>query len=275
MCPKDVAKQYVAERRMSPAHARTLCARSALLSEFSIEAINALLLELEKSRSEWTCKGWRGDLLTLWRYAAELELAPWPRVRRIRQYRPPAPVVDCFSVVEASRIARHAQTLPGELGDGTPRRLYWPAIIRLAWDTGLRRSDLWRIRSDALRDGLLTTISGKSGQRTYHTLYSSTLAALLELDRPAGALLLPWPHARRTFVDHFAAIVTDSGVCRGTFRWLRRSSGSYVEAQQPGAGPRHLGHSSPATFYRHYDSRAVAPPSVRPPELAPAAASGQ
>lgn len=33
----------------------------------------------------------------------------------------------------------------GGYPNGVARRHYWPAIIRAAWDSGLRRGDLWRL----------------------------------------------------------------------------------------------------------------------------------
>jgi hypothetical protein len=95
-------------------------------------------------------------------------------------------------------------------------------------------------------------------------LRPSTIAALdaVGLEEPCRWMLDP-----SFFGRHFRAVAKAAGVNRGTFRFLRRSSGSYVELQQPGAGGKHLGHADGRTFGKHYDARLGDHDLPRPPEL--------
>ena len=113
-------------------------------------------------------------------------------------------------------------------------------------------------------DGSLRLIQHKSGRLVTVSLRSSTLAALDAIKLP---MPLEWSITRGQFDKNFKKIVARSGVNRGTFRWLRRSSGSYVESIMPGAGHRHLGHADASTFRRHYDAQIGGSTLPLPPEL--------
>ena len=229
----------------------------------SYDLVNAWLEEIGRDLSPATIESYRRVVLALWRHAADEGWAEWPMARKIKRVRVPAPSVQCYTHDQACDLIARAAALTGRLADGTSRSDYWTAIIATAWDTGLRRSDLWRVKASQLHGDVLETISSKTGQRSYHRLYASTVKRILSLGRANGTPIFAWPHDPKTFSNHFQEICQG----RGSFKWLRRSSGSYVEAAQPGAGPKHLGHANPATFYRHYDSRAVSVSSVMPPEL--------
>ena len=77
---------------------------------------------------------------------------------------------------------------------------------------------------------------------------------------------LRWSADERTFSQQFSDIVSQSGVKRGTFKWLRRASGSYVESEYPGAGSKHLG-NTPLVFSQHYDAQLATALAPMPPKL--------
>jgi integrase len=227
------------------------------------ERLNAFLRHLRQSRSPSTVKNYRGDLLVLWRWVADNDLAQYPRARRILHPQQPQTIPDCWSTAEVRTLLEAAERLPGELRNGVARSTYWQAAVRVGYESGLRRSDVWRVRQASLSSsGILVSVAHKTGQRTIHQLQPETVQLLRQI---GTALPLSWPYDQRYFGVCFDRLVRDSGVRRGTFKWLRRSSGSYVEAGEPGAGPRHLGHSSPAVFARFYDAR-LAADAVRLPQ---------
>lgn len=271
----DFARSYVAGRAISPIYAGTLIRRAIALEKFAHERavgrllneqnVNAFLTDLAPGVSTYTLKSYRGDLLTLWRAAADDGLCGYPVLRKIRRDRLEALVVECYTEVEARALAECASEIRGGLPNGVPKRLYWSGVIRAGWDTGLRRGDLWRLKRNAIRpDGSLLIAQHKTGGIAECRLRPSTLAVLDKIGTPQP---LAWPHNSWTFGEHFRLIVKAANVHRGTFRWLRRASGSYVESQQMGAGHRHLGHSTPAIFNKHYDARVGAVPLPLPPEL--------
>lgn len=271
----EFARSYVAGRAISPVYAGTLIRRALAFERFAHEKsiclllteqrLNEFLADLAPGMSTYTLKSYRGDILTLWRAAADDGMCPYPVLRKIRRDRLEALIVECYTEAEARALAHAAAEMRGGLPNGVPKRAYWEAIIRAGWDSGLRRGDLWRLRRNAIRpDGSLLVSQHKTGGIAACRLRESTVAALDEI---GGASPLAWPYNSWTFGEHFRLIVKAAKVNRGTFRWLRRASGSYVEAAQRGAGYRHLGHASQAIFEKHYDARLGGTQLPQPPEL--------
>lgn len=269
----DFARRVVASRPMSRVYSGTLIRRAAALQLFSqtdsLEGcltepmVNGFLANLDGS--PYTKKSYRGDLLLLWRAAADEGFVPYPMPRRIRRERLPDLVVECFTEDEARQIVTTCRTLRGGLPNGVGKRLYWEAIVRAAWDTALRRGDLWGLRRDCIRgDGTAIVVQNKTGKLASVRFRPSTIAAL---DAIGGTAPLGWPLNSCSFGEAFRKIVRASGVQKGTFRWFRRASGSYVEALQPGSGHKQCGHSTTAVFNKHYDAKLAGTNWPQPPEL--------
>lgn len=222
--------------------------------------VNAFLRGLEIS--PYTVRSYRSDILSLWNSAADCDLIGYPVMRRIWRPSCPALMIECYTVDEARAILAASHRLKGTLPSGVAMRDYWPAIERLAWDSGLRRGDCWRFNREHLRpDGTLRVVQRKTGAVVTVRLRPSTIAAI---DKINGRLA--WPFDESWFGRHFKRIVRESRVCRGTFKWFRRASGSYVELQQPGAGHKQLGNGS-GVFDRNYDAKLGGVTWPMPPEL--------
>lgn len=267
------AERYVASRNLSPVHAETLKRRASALESHSRESniervlqeqlVNSFLYSLNVSA--YTVRGYRGDILTLWNGAADADLVPYPVTRRIRRPKLPELLVQCYTVDEVRRILATARTIRGAFHNGVAYRRYWPAAIMLAWEAGFRRGDVWRFHRDAVRgDGTLRIVQHKTQQLVVVRLRPATIEAI---DQLKGVYPLAWPLVPAQFGRHWRKIVKASGVVRGTFKWLRRASGSYVELAQPGTGHKHLGHKHRSTFDRFYDAQLGAHLLPMPPEL--------
>lgn len=265
----DFATQLMASRDVSPMYAATFVSRARGLENhvgrpeiaacLTEDAVNRLLAMFVGLKAPSTIKGWRGDLLTMWNAAADDGLVGYPVLRRIRRIKVPATIVECYTLEEARQLLRAAEELRGGYPNGVGRKSYWTAIIRVAWDTGLRRGDCWRFGTEHVQpDGRWRIVQSKTGAVAAGILHESTRAAM-------ASVPLAWPLHRNAFTHQFRRLVQRS-VNRGTFRWLRRASGSYVEAEHPGRGHAHLGHADVATFKRHYDAQ-LAEVAYSPPEL--------
>lgn len=261
---------YLAARPCSEGYARTLEKRTAKLEQFAGRSdltaifneavINAFLASLN-GLSPYTKNKYRSDFLAVWRAAADEDRLPYPQPRRIRREKQPARVIDCYLEHEARSLVVAAEHLPGAYPSGVARRHYWPAIIRAGWDSGLRRGDLWRLKVSQIRRDRTAIISqSKTGAIIVVRFHPGTVKAI---NRAGGSL--DWPLCEWCFGVHFQEIVSLSGLGRGTFRWLRRGSGSRIDADHPGRGHRHLGNTR-EVFERHYDAQ-LTNGSVMPPEL--------
>lgn len=182
----------------------------------------------------------------LWNAAADVDLVPYPRPRRIRRPKCPELLIECYSVDEAKALLQAASRLDGAYPSGVKQSHYWPAAIRLAWDTGFRRSDVWGFKKSSIgQEGAGRIVQRKTRRAISFRLRESTIHALdaIPFDQP-----LRWEMDMSYFGRHFKRLVKAAGVNRGTFKWLRRASGSYVEKEMAGAGGKHLGHSDPRMF---------------------------
>jgi hypothetical protein len=267
----EFVTRYIEARPVCEGYARNLRKRAAKLAVFAgrgdLESVlneatvNAYLASLN-GLSPFTKNKYRADFLAVWRAAADEDRVPYPIARRIRKEKSPARVVECYLLHEVRVLVVAAEHLEGAYNNGVARREYWPAIIRAAWDSGLRRGDLWRIRSSMIRkDRTAVVVQNKTGQQIVVRFHPSTVKAI---QRAGGSL--EWPICEWCFGVHFQEIVALTGLGKGTFRWLRRGSGSRIDADHPGQGHNHLGNGR-TIFDRHYNARLGQNKKPLPPEV--------
>lgn len=210
----------------------------------------------ERSVSEWlrdyaatvkphTVRGKKSMLLALWRAAADDGLASEPSARRVRRVRLPQLVPTAWTKAEIEALLTYVNRLRRSHRSGLTRSAWWDLAIRVAWDSGLRWADLVALPVDALgADGTATVVQGKTGKVATFRLSGTTLEALAAtLAACPRRLVCPWPASGETFRDQFTRIVDGAGIRAGTWRWIRRGSGTDVELQLPGVGHLHLGNT--------------------------------
>jgi integrase len=230
-----------------------------LADQLREDRVAAWLTAVDGTVSRRTVKNMRAAVLMIWREASRRGVTNPPCTDRVPILKIPPRLVECYTRSEVTALIRTAQQLAGTHPDGIPQATYWMAILRVAWDTGLRRGDVLGVRADQLRPGgILVTLQSKTGRAIVHRLHPQT-AILLRRVRT-----LEYPYSANTWSAIWRQIRDRSKVCRGSFKWLRRSSGSYVAAEHGlRAGAEHLGHASIETFRRHYDA-AIAHGARRP-----------
>lgn len=269
----EFVTHYFAARSVTNGYRVNVARRVAKLEAFagandieavlSYDQVNGFLRQLD--RSPVTVRSYRTDFLSLWNYAADRNLVPYPIARRIFRPETPELLVECYTLEEVRAILGAARLLRGSYPNGVGKARYWLGAISLAWDSGIRRGDVWRFRRDAVRpDGTFSQVQGKTGNVVRARLRASTIAALDAIGLPQPCR---WTLDPSFFGRHFRKLVKAAGVNRGSFKFLRRASGSYVEAQQPGAGHKHLGHSNASVFDKFYDAKLGGHTLPMPPEL--------
>ena len=222
----------------------------------------------ERSVSEWlrdyaatvkpdTVRSKKNQILALWRAAADDGMADEPSARRVRRVRIPEKVVEAWTREEVELLLRAAASLPRRHRCGLRRAAWFDLAIRMAWDSGLRWGDLVNVRVDAVRPDGTTVVQSKTGKAITFRLSGGTLEALAAtLKACPRTLVCPWPASHETFSDQVRLLVQKAGIRAGTWKWIRRGSGSDVEAQLDGAGHRHLGNTR-AVFERSYAAQAI------------------
>ena len=131
-------------------------------------------------------------------------------------------------------------------------RDYWQTIIAAAWYSGLSQIDLHRIhRDDIAADGTLEIARSKTGKIAFVQIPPEVLAQVRP--HPDGRL---WPllTSAEWFRRTFAKIVTAAGLS-GSFKKLRKSSGTEAEIISPGRGHIHLANSRAVFESNYFDRR--------------------
>lgn len=123
---------------------------------------------------------------------------------------------------------------------------YWRTIILVAYYTGASQIDIHHLCVRNFRkDGLVRYTRSKTGKQVVTAVPVSFLA-----DLPTGNPLWPLKTSVETFRIDFARIVKKAGLV-GTFKKLRKSSGTSVDDLHPGRGHEHLGNTR-RVFEMHY-----------------------
>jgi len=224
------------------------------------EDLNGFLASLERDGlSAHTINGYRATIMAVWRFVLG-ERIRW----KIRRVRPPQREVKAWSVGQVKQLLSVAVTLRGRLPNGVQRRLFFLTAIHAGFSTGQRYGDLARLPVAAIRaDRTATFVQSKTGRRVTVRFSEKAVRCI----RAHGqATVLPNPHTQQWFCVSFADLVERAGIKRGSFRWLRRSAGSYVE-RATGRGPELLGNTR-AVFEASYQAESITrKPPPEPPRL--------
>jgi integrase len=142
----------------------------------------------------------------------------------------------------------------------------WRVRIAAAYYTGLNIVDLEKVERRHIVDGVLRW----RRQKTKKLVVVAVPGWLLDL-LPEEGPICPWKYTGEMLRREFRAIVVKAGL-KGSFKTLRKTSGTIVESLHPGCGHLHLGNSRPV-FELHYmdPERALVPLSLS--SLSPAGIS--
>lgn len=243
--------------------------RPATLADLTEPTVNAYLEHRLKEVRRATAKGDRAHLVALWNAAYDLRILD-DVPRRVKRIKRGETIVEGWTPEKLGRLLKQCDAPPFGAGRfrGKPifRPLYWRAVVMFAYDTGLRLGDVLRVRFDELRHPEpFTLVQHKTGKAIRRAMRPETWEAVKALRLQSVGPRLFDVMDRRHFFTSFKKLTEAAGV-GGTFKYLRRTSGSMVEAIQPGAGGKHLGHCDPTIFDRHYNVREL---TDRPPTLPP------
>lgn len=266
---RDVSRNYIAQVTVTVRHLRRFHGEVPYVDELTDELLNRFLAERQRHVSAETCNDNRRMLLTLARYAWDVELLPEVprRVRRIRK-EPKMPAAwtrdEVALLVKATdRLfchRRHSLTFDP--------RIWYRALIMAAWDTALRWGDLCRIRrADIAADGSFLIIQSKTLWPVRCVLRPDTLAAIDQTDPCGRELIFGGVRARKNIALTMRTLTRIAGL-KGTLKTLRKSAATAVEQMQPGAATALLGHKTPGLAARHYvDPVKVQQSKIHPPAL--------
>lgn len=231
------------------------------ISDLNRENINSWITtrQTESVLCTSTIKTRRNAILALWRSAFDCELTD-ARPEKLRKIRSVSLVVEAWTPEE---IACLIKTICESRDRKLPRvkltqNLFLKSLILAGWDTGLRLGDLLSLRASDIRrsegQGHLTIVQNKTLKVQSCIISRSTLLLMDNLMSQDETRELYWPLWCNVdqFYRTFKGFVRKSGIRPGTFRWIRRASITTIEANRPGAGTLHAGHSDPRVTHAHY-----------------------
>jgi len=193
--------------------------------------------------------------------------------QRLRKIKKPRLTVVAYTQTEIRKLLTAAAALPNFYRNGVRACDFWLAAIYSAYSTGLRRGDLLAVKREQIRDdGMAVVIQSKTNYPVAVKFCDEALTLIRSFD--VGEYAIPWVYEPRTFSKQFHTLRKAAGVTRGSFKWIRRSAGSYAEAQRHGDGSKLLGHRCESVFRNNYEdcgittTEAVQPPAIVLPSVA-------
>lgn len=211
------------------------------LSEFLKEKQRA-------GRSSYYCKSLRSGLLAVFGEVVDS--------RKVRTIRLPKLLNRTWTTTELALILRGSIELPEH------KRLYYRRITAFGYHTGMSKVDLHLIeRPDFSEDGTLVSDRHKTGSDVVVFVPPTLFSGL-----PTRGPLFPRLVSDEQFRKDFKKMVVAAGLV-GTFKTLRKSSGTQADIQTEGRGHEHLANTR-KVFETHYkDRRRIHRDPVRLPPI--------
>jgi len=240
--------------------------RPAKLLDLEDDQVSRWLQHLELTYAQRTVLSHRTNLLMVWRDCFRAGLVEGPR--RVRRVRKPDPCPTAWTIPELRAVLRRCRALVGYFPDGTPRALYCESLVCAVYDSGLRRSDIWRIRrSQITPTGAVVLRQHKTGHSHYPQLRPRTLALVLRLERDP-VLKCPFANESNWYVWWRDNVTAIAGVRHGAMQQLRRTGATQLDIEHPEAVSDYLGHRTP-DMRKYYVDRSISTRNRQmPPDVA-------
>lgn len=239
--------------------------RSSAVPDLEEDIVSQWIAWLEGRYAPRTRSGLRSNLICLWRFIAEEKRCNWPG--RVRRAPKPEPQPVAWTLDELRKLRLAALAATGNIANsGAPRSLYLATLLDAAYESGLRRGDLWRLtQSHFLPSGIITLRQHKTGSPHEPQIQLDTLRRIRTLP---GECPLRWPGDEKCFYECWRIwMIRPSGVRPGVLQQIRRTGATQLESIRPQDTQRYLGHKTP-DMKRHYIDRSQAyGPAPQPPRF--------
>lgn len=268
-----IREAFLLTKSVSAGYAGTLLVTCNKLRQFlggdpDVRGLTPLILSgfvrsIEETRAARTAKKHRANVLVLLNFAEEqglIEEAPSSRKVRRPKIAPPQP--SAWTPEEISALAAAARSLPGKFADGTPRGAYYSLLIRVAWETGLRRSDLLALDVRCFRGPVAQVRMHKTREPHVFELADETLKDLLAMAAARGTNLpLTLPGGLSGYRKWFRKIKAAAGLAdrpREMLQQVRRSGATAWENADASYTSAYLGHRTVAMKEYYVDRSKLA-----------------
>lgn len=256
----DLIDAYDRDRELSPVYIKALrCSarrfekylgRPATVGDLRYKMVNRWLQhESEQKRlSPATRAGGRKDIITLWQYSGrKLKKA------KVRTVKVPRKNPQAWTFEQLDEVATASEKLEGVLSNGVPRAIYFRAIFYFAYETGLRRRDVWSFDFEKFAEQRSAITQNKTGNVHVVAVTDETMADLtviydlLTVAGDANARIpLRWPDSESQFYYWAKKLRCSAGIDATTHNRVlqhTRRTGATAVALAGGAAWEYLGHT--------------------------------
>lgn len=228
-----------------------------------------LLEQCPGCRSARTVIGHRANVLTLLRLAADDGIVGEPNGRKIRLPQKQKPMPWAWTHEEIGRLLSVTQNLTEWLRAPRhcPAATYWTCLIRIAYESGLRRGNLFALRQRDVTDGgTIYVRHEKTGEPHVCDVLPETVALFRQLP---GANPLRWDKTHNTR-PWWQRLCREAGIRYGCLQQVRKTGATLVwidNNEDMAAVQKYLGHLTPTMpiFYVDTSQGKQRPP--RPPRV--------
>lgn len=240
-------------------------ARPLRLDELTETLLSAFVKAIEAKYSKRYAINHRANCLAVWSAAADAGLCEYPRTRLVRRLKRPIPNPHAWTLEELRRILDAAEKLEGKTARGIRRCIYFPALIYVGYETGLRRGDLWRLsRDDVTEEGRLFVCQHKTSDPHVCQLTPRTLERFCGIPGPAP---LAWTSNEKTYYLIWKRICKAADVPPGATHRVRRTGATHLYLCDPEAVQRYLGHRTPEMKWHYVDKSHGGFTAPQPPPI--------
>jgi integrase len=248
----EITLKYANQLRYAVGRFSRYLRRPATVDDLNAKLVNSWLKdERDKGQiADRTRANYRRSLLTIWQH---IGTAGFNR-SSIRSVVVTPKNPEAWDYAELEKVTAAAAKLPGRFKNGIARSLYMPALLWFAYETGLRRGDVWSFdlqQFDASRRAAMT----QSKVRRVHVIEitAETEADLRKISEqlkskadPHWKTPLRWPQSERQFYEWMKRCRLDAGVDpevrNRALQHIRRTGATEVAAEGMLAW-QFLGHS--------------------------------
>ena len=252
--------------------ARYLC-REPTTNDLNQNTFNRWLLHESRANeiSARSQRNIRTSMLTIWDYHRDSNVDR----RSIRSVSVPERNPEAWVFEEHEAVAEAALKLVGRFANGVPRSLYMHTCLWFAYETGLRRSDVWAFDIRQLNGQLIASFTQQKPDRVHTVMVSKQtmqglrkICAILKQEGSEYAHQpLRWPIGKKQFYYWMKKCRTladvDPDIRNRALQHIRRTGATQVGVD--GGTPwKWLGHHAPGLDRKCYVDRRKTDSPVMP-----------
>lgn len=218
---------------------------------------------LQQKYAPRTCRNHRTNVMAILRFAADRSDVAEITSRHVRRVKVPPPAPWAWTDDELKRLVEAALQLEGVLPSRSRlrRSQYALALIGAAYDSGLRKGDLFALEHEQIDDnGMVRLRQHKTSEPLTCQLSPHVVELVRAIPYPFP---LRWTGHNKDYSALWREMCNVAGIRHGLTQQLRRTAATSVWESNPSLVQQFLGHRT-ADMWLHYVDRSRSAQPIRP-----------